>query len=200
MKRATNEDPTWRKHRRCNLPHTSATALLDRPWAERAHSITNWIESVPESAPYCNSFDSSTADSAQVLDSMSDSSRRRERRHRSCSPIKKSEQYRSTVLKPSNIFVDTAHSLPPEIEVLLPQGLRGILNHVLPPAGILANIDNKVIELATVYRDECRELSKIPGSEPEYRALLFSDVVVKLARPQARAFHLIEPQWTRTCY
>jgi hypothetical protein len=89
MKRATNEDPTWRKHRRCNLPHTSATALLDRPWAERAHSITNWIESVPESAPYCNSFDSSTADSAQVLDSMSDSSRRRERRHRSCSPILK---------------------------------------------------------------------------------------------------------------
>ncbi|KAH7111791.1 hypothetical protein B0J11DRAFT_585728 [Dendryphion nanum] len=64
---------------------------------------------------------------------MSESSRLRDlktqqRRPRSCSPTKKSPQYRNTILKPANILVDTIRVLPPDIEALLPCGLRELLD------------------------------------------------------------------------
>ncbi|KAF2732463.1 hypothetical protein EJ04DRAFT_525271 [Polyplosphaeria fusca] len=124
---------------------------------------------------------------------MSESSRlqnikTQQRRPRSCSPTKKSPQYRNTVLKPANILVDVVHVLPPDIESLLPFDLRNILDppslvskHTCHNAGELAE---RIRQLAAVYRDESRELAGIPGSEPEYRTHLYSDVVEKLARTQ----------------
>jgi hypothetical protein len=181
-------------------------------WAERASFISAWVRSVPSSRLRSDSShrDSFPADDAQVPDTMSESSRLRDvkmqqRRPRSCSPTKKSPQYRSTVLRPANILVDATHSLPPAIEALLPCGLRDILDPP-PPAppsaarahvgiGTIAHQDNddetdtrtkeladKVSQLAAVYRDECRELAGKPGSEPEYRSHLYGDVVEKLAR------------------
>lgn len=145
---------------------------------------------------------------------MSESSRLRDikmqRRPRSCSPNKKSSQYRNIVLKPANIFVDVVHTLPPDIEALLPIGLRDILDRSTSTPSSAAihpgtsattceengeksaqarELADKVSQLAALYRDECRELAGKPGSEPEYRSHLYGDVVEKLAR---------FPPWRRT--
>lgn len=128
-----------------------------------------------------------------------------QRRPRSCSPAKKSPQYRNTVLKPANILVDIIHSLPPDIEALLARHLRDTLDPP-PPAppsaacthaktNITTHKENNeesnakareladnISQLAAVYRDECRELVGNPGSKPKYRTHLYGDVVEKLAR------------------
>ncbi|KAF1943260.1 hypothetical protein EJ02DRAFT_433376 [Clathrospora elynae] len=134
---------------------------------------------------------------------MSENSRLRQRRPRSYSPTKKSPQYRNTVLKPANILVDVNHTLPPDVEALLPPGLRDILDpptaathtHAQPDAGSVTNrepteasrnrareLADTISQIADVYRDECRELASKPGSESEYRTHLYGDVVEKLAR------------------
>lgn len=165
-------------------------------WATRAQSIAAWISTIPS---YSESAGSSTGNTTQASDTMSDSSRLRNKktqiRSRSCSPNKKSSQYRNTVLKPTKIFVDVVHTLPPDIEALLPSGLRNLLDlpHSLPTSVTTNTEDSEksawtrelaenVRQLAAVYRDECRELAGKPGSEPEYRTHLYGDVVEKLAR------------------
>ena len=124
---------------------------------------------------------------------MSDSSRLRDlktqRRSRSCSPTKKGPQYRNTVLKPANILLDVVHDLPPDIEALLPRGLRDILDPTRPaPHPIIdtlaadvdgdngskdrARLADEVNHIADVYQDECRELARKTDSEPEYHTSL----------------------------
>jgi hypothetical protein len=173
-------------------------AQLQSQWAQNAHSIYAWACSVAES-----NDDFPTVDSARASDNMSDSSQLRQRRPRSCSPTKKSPQYRNTVLKPANILVEIDHTLPPDIEALLPRGLRSILDppaavtptHAEPDANSVTNresteasynrareLADTVSQIADVYCDECRELARKPGSEPEYRTHLYGDVVEKLAR------------------
>jgi hypothetical protein len=100
-----------------------------------------------------------------------------------------------------NILVDVLHNLPPDIEAILPVGLRDILD--LPPPTPISTIHNnaatatntdketqvqanevadRVSQIAEMYRDECRELAAKPGTEPEYLTHLYGDVVEKLAR------------------
>ncbi|KAF2726497.1 hypothetical protein EJ04DRAFT_530224 [Polyplosphaeria fusca] len=100
---------------------------------------------------------------------------------------------RASADTPANILIDVVHVLPPDIESLLPFDLRDILDppslvskHTCHNAGELAE---RIRQLAAVYRDESRELAGKPGSEPEYRTHLYSDVVEKLARI---------PTWRRT--
>jgi hypothetical protein len=94
------------------------------------------------------------------------------------------------VLKPANVRIDVDHDLPPDIEALLPDGLRDILDRPrclahnetaeddLESASSAFGLTSIVDQLAAVYRDECRELAKKTGSEPEYRTHLYSDVVL----------------------
>ncbi|KAF2241907.1 hypothetical protein BU26DRAFT_525017 [Trematosphaeria pertusa] len=220
MKRAASacEDGTARK--RCRRASTSTPLESFDPvqwleWAERARSISAWACSVASNPPRsdsCNSCESPPASEAEVPDTMSESSRLRDMktaqraRPRSCSPTKKSSQYRNIVLKPANILVDVIHVLPPDVEALLPSDLRDILDppsHA-PPSSPRTHADaatathnenaeeennartrelaDRVRELAAVYLFECRLLAGKPGSEPEYRTHLYSDVVEKLAR------------------
>jgi hypothetical protein len=212
MKRAADQDCIARKRLRVLSPSSTheigetqvqvqpqSRAQLQSQWAQNAHSIYAWACSVAES-----NDNSPIDDSVRASDNMSDSSRLRQRRPRSCSPTKKSPQYRNTVLKPTNILVDVDHTLPPDVEALLPHGLRDILD---PPAAAATrtyaehdadSVTNRepteacrnrarelaetVSQIADVYRDECRELARKPGSEPEYRTHLFGDVVEKLTR------------------
>lgn len=166
-------------------------------WKQRANSISTWISSISASSESLGFFIDD--DVPAMEEAISNRSTRREmetqRRSRTCSPNGKSSEYRNTVLKPTNILVDVVHTLPPEIEAILPSGLRDLLDppHGLPSSvsSIVENtettspkkeIDDIVSQLAAVYRDECRELARKPGSEFEYRAHLYSDVVEKLAR------------------
>jgi hypothetical protein len=99
---------------------------------------------------------------------------------RSCSPTKKSPQYRNTVLKPANIHVDVVHEIPPRIEALLPNGLRDLLNdsstvplpmthtHTEDADEYNSSRAGEVYWLSTLYRNECRELARKTGSEPDY--------------------------------
>ncbi|KAF2024855.1 hypothetical protein EK21DRAFT_93737 [Setomelanomma holmii] len=169
-----------------------------------ANPITTWIHDVNASQNHDEPTERFPVETCSVPDNMSDSSRLRQlktaRRSRSCSPTKKSSQYRSVVLKPVGILVDVIHNLPPDIEALLPRGLRDVLDRRAP---LLATaytqledtsdkfdgsyawtreLADKVSQIASVYRHECCELAEKPGSEPEYRSHLYGDVVEKLAR------------------
>ncbi|KAK7189314.1 hypothetical protein PSPO01_04901 [Paraphaeosphaeria sporulosa] len=97
-------------------------------------------------------------------------------------PLTIPKQYRNTVLKPANIVIDVDHDLPPDIEALLLEDLRDIFDRprLAPPT------DNRT-HGGTRSEDntnECRELARKTGSEPEYRTHLYGDVVEKLARVQ----------------
>ncbi|KAH8726947.1 hypothetical protein GQ44DRAFT_758483 [Phaeosphaeriaceae sp. PMI808] len=143
-------------------------------WAEKSRLISAWTHSVPATCPSNESYEPLPIEAAPVPDTMSESSslRSRKRNARSCSP-----EYRNTVLKPANILIDVTHSLPPEIEALLPSDLRDILG--APSPFLLTRVGDTV---AKVYWKECCELAQKPGSEPEYRGHLHNDVVEKLAR------------------
>ena len=169
--------------------NAQAQAQAQELWAERAHSISTWVCGIPESP----------CDPSRSVRSESLSLRDRKTQQRRMRSTKKSPQYRNTVLKLANILVDVVHRLPPEIEALLPGHLRAVLDP-LPAAHLPAQSDSTIatsggnteerdggtkeliVQLAAVYRDECRELAGKPGSEPEYRTHLYGDVVEKLAR------------------
>ncbi|KAF2624875.1 hypothetical protein BU25DRAFT_347015 [Macroventuria anomochaeta] len=203
---ATSTPPSTSSPPNLSLAQCLTAEEASTPWAQRALSICSWVNDVSTRSPCIEPPVSSPSVDAQVLDTMSDSSRLRnmkmQRRSRSCSPTKKSSQYRNTVLKPANIIVDGDHDLPPNIEALLPEGLRDLLDRpqIAPltnnhthnePAdehngsrAWAAGSASEVNQLAVVYRDECRELARKTGSEPEYRTHLYGDVVEKLARIQ----------------
>jgi len=86
--------------------------------------------------------------------------------------------------------------LPPDIEALLPRGLRNILDPPLPapPSAAHTHAETSTTHeedneegnargkgTGGCYRDECRGLAGKPGYGTEYRHL-FGDVVEKLAR------------------
>ncbi|KAF2016865.1 hypothetical protein BU24DRAFT_419917 [Aaosphaeria arxii CBS 175.79] len=183
-------------HSQCSHVQDAHQNAVCAPLPEHsaARSIIDWIYDTPSICNRSGDGVSSPVDDAHVSeDIMSESSRRREKRQaRSCSPTKKGSQYRNTVLKPANVLVDVIHDLPSDIEALLPDDLRDILD-LRPPGTDKTTQDNtefggreteladKISELVAVYRDECRKLATKPGSEPEYRTHLYGDVIEKLA-------------------
>lgn len=85
------------------------------------------------------------------------------------------------------IYLGAYHDLSLDIEALLSEGLRDILDRPRTASltvSLAAGLASAVDQLATLYRDECREMARKTGSEPEYRTHLYSDVVEKLARIQ----------------
>lgn len=177
---------------------TQRLEILKQVQDQAQRSIFDWACRVAASRTPRDSCDSGPGDVVRVPGTMSDM--KTQTRSRSSSPTKKDTQYRDNVLRPAGILIDVIHNLPPEIEALLPCGLRDILDPpsaAHPHAGTdtatpeesneesdtgAKELADKVSQVAPVYRDKCRELARKLGSEPEYRAHLFFDVIQKLAR------------------
>ena len=84
----------------------------------------------------------------------------------------KGSQYRGTVLRRTSILVDVVHTLPPEIEALLPSSSYDPLDspHTLPSSAAsyaenaeesarTSTLADSVSQLAAVRRKECRKLA-----------------------------------------
>ncbi|KAF1999696.1 hypothetical protein P154DRAFT_523032 [Amniculicola lignicola CBS 123094] len=171
------------------------TLQAETEWSQRAQSIAAWVCNTSESPPPCQ-LPPANNDSP-VLEAMSsESSRFRDvkakiRRPRSCSPTKKSSQYRNTLLKPARIRVDVVHNIPANVAALLPHRLRNDIPDTIDTLHEEGNDDVSpdLDAIANNYLEECRELAGKPGSEPAYRMILYDKVIKILAR---------HPPWRRT--
>jgi hypothetical protein len=104
----------------------SPDTLPRRQWRERAYSILDWARDVSNSQSDSNPCDCFPVDNSPVPHFMANLRQLRRRQDGSSSssfshpssPTKRSGEYRITVLTQANIFVESHHELPPEINVL----------------------------------------------------------------------------------